>query len=172
MDFYLHLLAYSRNLISEEARCAGGTHAVSPLNLLDAEVMRLDRYGDLSHQLLQRVELRLFSTVDPVGISLPPLPSILPSASTIQRIHEHQSLVGPKLLWIFTDGSMDGIRCGAAAVLLVGSSTVSHPFSVNFEGLHSSTQAELVALPLGCHKASTLGHFRHLVIVSDSQPGL
>ena len=172
VEFYLRQLAYGRNLISAEARCTGTTHAVSPLDILDAEVARLDRYGDLSTQLLQRVEPRLFWTVDPVGISGPPLPSILPSASAIQRIREHRSSADSELLWIFTDGSVDGTRCGAAAVLFPGSSTVGHPFSVRFEGLHSSTQAELVALHLGCQKASALGRFRRLIIVSDSQPAL
>ena len=119
VEFYLHQLAYGWNLISEEPRCAGRTHAVSPLDLLDAEVMRLDRYGDLSHQLLQRVELRLFWTVGPVGISLPPLPSILPSASAIQWIREHRFSAGPELLWIFTDGSVDQ-RCASTATGLNG----------------------------------------------------
>ena len=90
MEFYLRQLAYGWNLISVEARCTGKTHAVSPLDILDAEVARLDRYGDLSAQLLQRVESRLFWTVEPVGISRPPLPSILPSASAIQRIRKHR----------------------------------------------------------------------------------
>ena len=165
-------MAYGRNLISAKARCTGKTHAVSPLDILDAEVARLDRYGDLSAQLLQRVESHLFWTVDPVGISRPPLPSILPSASAIQRIREHRPSADPELLWIFTDGSVDGLQCGAAAVLFPGSSTVGHPFSVRFEGLHSSTQAELVALHLGCQKASALGRFRRLIIVSDSRPAL
>ena len=172
VEFYLRQLAYGRNLLSAEARCAGRTHALSPLDILDTEVARLDRYGDLPLQLLQRVELRLFWTVDPVGISPPPLPSILPSTPAIQRIRAHRALADPELLWIFTDGSVDGIRCGAAAVLFAGSSSVGHPFSVRFEGLHSSTQAELVALHLGCQKASALGRFRRLIIVSDSQPAL
>ena len=172
VEFYLRQLAYGRNLISAEARCTGRTHALSPLDILDAEVARLDRYGDLPLQLLQRVELRLFWTVDPVGISQPPLPSILPSTPAIQRIREHRASADPELLWIFTDGSVDGIRCGAAAVLFAGSSSVGHPFSVHFEGLHSSTQAELVALHLGCQKASALGRFCRIIIVSDSQPAL
>ena len=172
VEFYLRQLAHGQDLLSVEARCTGRTHAVSPLDILDAEVVRLDRYGDLSAQLLQRVEPRLFWTVDPVGISRPPLLSILPSASAIQCICEHRSLADPELLWIFTDGSVDGLRCGAAAVLFPGSSTAGHPFSVRFESLHSSTQAELVALHLGCQKASALGCFCHLIIVSDSQPAL
>ena len=139
VEFHLRQLAYGRNLISAEARCIGRTHAVSPLDILDAEVMRLDRFGGLPPQLLQRVESRLFWTVDPVGISLPPLPSILTSALSIHRIRSHRSSAGPEVLWVFTDGSVDGTQCGAAAVLFVGSSTVGLPFSVHFEGPHSST---------------------------------
>ena len=52
VEFYLRQLAYGRNLISVEARCPGRTHTVSLLDILDAEVARLGRYGDLSHQLL------------------------------------------------------------------------------------------------------------------------
>ena len=134
--------------------------------------MRLERFGDLPPQLLQRVESRLSWTVDPVGISLPPLPSILSSALSIQRIRAHRSSAGSELLWVFTDGSVDGTRCGAAAVLFVGSSTAGLPFSVHFEGPHSSTPAELVAIHLSCQKALALGHFRRIIIVCDSQPTL
>ena len=118
------------------------------------------------------LSLALFWTGDPVGISLPPIPSILPPASAIQRIYEHRFSADPKLLWTFTNGSVDGTQCGAAVVLFHGSSTASHPFSVRFEGLHSSTQAGLVAIHLGCQKASALGRYRHLIIVSNSQPAL
>ena len=154
MEFFLCQLVYGRNLLSVEARCTDRTHAVSPLDILDAEVAVLDRYGDLSAQLLLCVEPHLFWTVDPISISWPPLLSILPSASAIQCIREHRSSADPELLWIFTDGLVDGIRYGATAVLFPGSSTAGHPFSVRFEGLHSSTQAKLVALHFGCQKAS------------------
>ena len=103
VEFYLRQLAYGRDLISVEARCVGMTHALSPLDVLDAEVMRLDRYGNLPRELLQRVESRHFWTVDPVAISLPPIPSILPAAFAIQRIRERRSSASPELLWIFTD---------------------------------------------------------------------
>ena len=98
VEFYLRQLAYGQNLISIEAHCTGRTHAVSPLDILDAEVVRLDRHGDLSAQLLQRVEPRLFWTMDPVSISRPPLPSILPSTSAIHRIREHRPSADPELL--------------------------------------------------------------------------
>ena len=49
MEFYLYQLAYGQNLISVEAHYVGWTHAVSPLDILAAEVARLAQYGDLSH---------------------------------------------------------------------------------------------------------------------------
>ena len=83
VEFHLCQLAYRQNLMSEEARCVGRTHAVSPLDILDAEVMRLGQFGALPPQLLQCVESHLYWTVGPVGISLPPLPSLLSSALSI-----------------------------------------------------------------------------------------
>lgn len=110
--------------------------------------------------------------VDLVATSLPPVPSILPTAFAIQRIRERRSSASPELLWIFINGSVDGTHCGAAIVLFVGSSTVGHPFSMHFEGPHSSMQVELVAIHLGCQKASALGRFRQIIVVSDSQSAL
>lgn len=150
VKFYLHQLSYSRDLILVEAHYVCETHALSPLVVLDAEVMCLDRCGNLSHQLLYRVESHIFWTVDPVAISLTPIPSVLPAAFAIQLIQEHRSSASPELLWIFTNGSVDGTRYRAIAVLFARSSRVGHPFSMYFEGSHSSTQAELVAIHLGC----------------------
>ena len=138
MEFRLCQLAYGRNNIFEEACCVDRAHAVSPLDILDAELMRLDRFGDLPQQLLQRVESCIYWTVNPVGISLPPLLSIFLSAFPIERIREHCSSAGPKASLVFTDGSVDGNWSGAAALLFVGSSMVGHPFSMHFEGPHSS----------------------------------
>lgn len=53
VEFYLRQLAYGPGLISEEAHRFSRTHALSPLDVLDAEVMHLDWYGNLSHLLLQ-----------------------------------------------------------------------------------------------------------------------
>ena len=47
VEFYLCQLAYGWNLITAKAQCIGQTHAVSPLDILATEVMRLKRYGDL-----------------------------------------------------------------------------------------------------------------------------
>ena len=59
-EFHLRQLAYRQNLISEEPLCVSRTHEVSRSEILDAEVMRLDRYGVLPQQLLQRVESHHF----------------------------------------------------------------------------------------------------------------
>ena len=172
VEFYLRQLSYGRDLLSMDARCPGCTHAVTPLDMLVAEVAHLERYGDLPRQLLQRVESRQFWSIAPIDDALPPIPSILPSALAAQRIRECRPSSAPDVLWIFTDGSVDGNMCGASAVLFCGPSSQGHPFSVHFVGLHSSTQAELVAIHLGCQKAHVLGHFRRVILVSDSQPAL
>ena len=53
MEFYLRHLTYGQELISEEARSTGRTHALTPLDILDSEVTKLAWYGDLPHHLLQ-----------------------------------------------------------------------------------------------------------------------
>ena len=172
VEFYLRQLSYGRDLLSTDVQCPGCTHAITPLDLLAAEVAHLERYGDLPRHLLRQVESRQFWSIAPTDIVLPPIPSILPSALAAHRIRECRPSSAPDVLWIFTDGSVDGTMCGASAVLFCGSSSRGHPFSVHFVGLHSSTQAELVAIHLGCEKAHALGHFRRIILVSDSQPAL
>ena len=172
LEFYLRHLTYGRELLTEEARSTGCTHAISPLDILHSEVLKLARFGGLPHTLLQQVETRRFWFSDPVGAPWPPVPSILPSALAVKRIHHHRPISSDDVLWIFTDGSVDGPRCGAAAVLYRGSQVEGTSFSVHFEGLHSSTQAELIALHLGCQHAHRLGRFRSIIMVSDSQPAL
>ena len=67
---------------------------------------------------------------------------------------------------------MDGSRCGAAALLFRGAAQEGSCSSTRFEGFHSSTQAELVAIRLGCVAARQLGSFSRITLVSDSQPAL
>ena len=148
VEFHLRRLAYGGNLIFEEARCVGRTHVVSLLDILDAEVMRIDRLGDLSPQLLQRIESRIYWIVDSLGISLPPLPSILSSALSIQQICMHHSSAGLELLWVFMDALVDSTRCGAVAVLFVGSSTLGLYSVCTLRGPRCSTHAKLVAIYL------------------------
>ena len=64
---------------------------------------------------------------------------------------------------------MDGSRCGAAAILFQGAAQDGSCFSTRFDGFHSSTQTELVAIRLGCEEARWLGSFSRITLVSDSQ---
>ena len=61
---------------------------------------------------------------------------------------------------------------GAAAVVFMGAASNSQTLVARFVGQHSSTQAELVALWLGCRNVDTSGAFCRLTFVSDSQPAL
>ena len=54
----------------------------------------------------------------------------------------------------------------------IGSSSAPTTFSIRFTGRHSSTQAELVALRLGCQHVGGLGSFDRITFVSDSQAAL
>ena len=70
------------------------------------------------------------------------------------------------------DGSVDGSRCGAATLLFQGAAQDGSCSSTRFDGFHSSTKTELVAIRLGCVVAQRLGSFSHITLVSDSQPAL
>ena len=109
---------------------------------------------------------------DPSVSSWPFTPSILDNDTSIQRIREARLHSSPDDLWIFTDGSVDGQLCGAAALFFIGDSWHSHTFAVRFIGHHSSTQAELVALHLGCQHALDFGHFHRITFICDSQCAL
>ncbi len=172
VEFYLRQLTYGRNLITEEVRYAEPSHATTPLDILDFEVAQLDRHGSLPRHYLQRVETRSFWTVDPTSESWTLVPSILDAEVATQWIRQSRPVSAPDELWIFTDGSVDGMDCGASAVLFFGSSMTRQSYSVRFVGNRSSTQAELVAIILACQKVSTLGRFRRITLVSDSQPAL
>ena len=90
----------------------------------------------------------------------------------MSHIHQaHDSAIAGDL-WIFIDGSVDGSHCGAAAILFHGAARDGSCFSTSFDGFHSSTQAELLAIRLGCEEAQRLGSFSRITLVSDSQPAL
>ena len=90
----------------------------------------------------------------------------------MNRVQEERPRSTQEDLWIFTDGFVVGSLCGAAAVFFVGAASDGQTFAARFVGHHSSTQAELVALRLGCRNVDTSGAFRRLTFVSDSQPAL
>ena len=101
----------------------------------------------------------------------PPI-SIPAREVAVSRIRQARDSASPGELWIFTDGSVDGPLCGATALLFQGPTSVGSCISLQFEGLHSSTQAELIAIRLGCTEALRLGPFSSITLVSDSQPAL
>ena len=84
VEFYLRQLSYGRDLLSMDPHYPGCTHAITPFNMLVAEVAHLEHYEDLPRQLLQCVESRQFWSIAPIDITLPPIPSILPSALAVQ----------------------------------------------------------------------------------------
>ena len=145
---------------------------VSPREILDLELRRLERASPTFRERLLRVERHCFWYVDPVDDPWTPPISILSSEAAVERIRNERRDCTPDTLWIFTDGSVDDIGCGAAAVCFQGSEHVARFFSERFVGKHSSTQTELVALALGCRRARELGSFSCTTIVSDSQAAL
>jgi len=67
---------------------------------------------------------------------------------------------------------VDGRLCGAAALLFSGSSLAPTTSLARCPGLHSSTQAELLALSIGCRAALHHGAFSSVTFVADSQAAL
>ena len=122
--------------------------------------------------MLQRVERQVHWTEDPASPPwLPPI-SFLDRETAVSSIRQARESALPGDLWIFTDGSVDGSHCGAAAILFPGAARDGSCFSTHFDGSHSSTQTELVAIRLGCEEAQRLGRFSRITLVSDSQPAL
>ena len=128
----------------------------------------------LSH--LTRVERRHFWYTDPSSPPWEPTLFAIGSRTSpgeaIHYIREARDCSLHDELWVFTDGSVSGTLCGAATILFYGTDVVGHPFAVHFEGLHSSTQAELVALRLGCDHALARPVPSRVTIVSDSLAAL
>ena len=88
------------------------------------------------------------------------------------RVEEERPRSTQEDLGICIDGSVASSLYGAAAMFFVGATSDSQIFVAQFVGHHSSTQAKLVALRLGCRNVDTSGAFRCLTFVSDSQPAL
>ena len=110
---------------------------------------------------------------DPSTPRWDPLPSILEDRdASIDRIRSGRLEASDDDLWIFTDGSVCERACGAAAVLFDGSASDGQTSSAHFQGFHSSTQAELVALRLGCAMADRRSALVRVTFVCDSQSAL
>ena len=145
---------------------------VSPRDILDLELCHLERaIPSFTEQLLQ-VERQCFWYVVPARAAWTPPISFMSAEASVDRIRNEHRTCPSDSLWIFTDGSVEGTCCGAAAVCFRGTEHADQSFSERFIGQHSSTQAELVALELGCRRARELGSSSCITIVSDSQAAL
>ena len=171
MEFYLRRLTYSEDL-STALILPPLNRTVSPLDILRQELRHMERTTSLSTSQ--------FCTVEPhrLWLTAPSSPrasfslSIPDRETALHQIRSARVTCSSTDLWVFTDGSIDGLLGGAAAVCFVGSSLTPFTFSVHFMGLHSSTQAELVALRLGCRHVPDLGTFQRVTFVTDSQAAL
>ena len=172
VEFYLRHLCYGRDLREGSTPVVSVNQTVSPREILDLELRRMGRTFPHFGERLARVERRCFWYEDPAEASWTPPVSILPAATSLDRIRLERSRCAADTLWIFTDGSVEGTDCGAAAVCFWGMSQEAHIFAERFIGQHSSTQAELVALDLGCQRGRELGRASCITIVSDSQAAL
>ena len=172
MEYHLRRLTYGDDLDLSGPSIMIRNQTIGPLDILHQEIRHLARHSSLHASLLRQVETHHLWVSDPSVSSWPFTPSILDNDISIQRIREAHLHSSPDDLWIFTDGSVAGQLCGAAALFFIGDSWHSHTFAVRFIGHHSSTQAELVALRLGCQHALDFGHFQRITFISDSQCAL
>ena len=172
VDFYLRNLAYGRDLVPNPEAVTSRSLLSPPLSILCLELRQLSRTGRCTFAMLPRVERRVLWTEDPAAPPWTPPISFLDRETAVSHIRRARDSALDEDLWIFTDGSVDGSRCGAAALLFRGAAQEGSCSSTRFEGFHSSTQAELVAIRLGCVAARQLGSFSRITLVSDSQPAL
>ena len=172
VDFYLRRLTYGEDVEASGPPTILSSGRVGPLDILRRELRHMHRHASLPSTAFQGVETRPLWPTDPSTACWEPRPSILDREAAMTRVQEERPRSTPEDLWIFTDGSVVGSLCGAAAVFFVGAASASQTFAARFVGHHSSTQAELVALRIGCRNVDASGAFRRLTFVSDSQPAL
>lgn len=171
VDFYLRRLTYGEDLLAVETpRTVNQT--VSPIDILRLEVRQLQRLSSVPSSVFSTVETHALWFMDPASASCPFTVSILDRDAAIARLRAARQASPPTALWVFTDGSVDGRLCGAAALLFSGSSMTPTTYVVRFSGHHSSTQAEVVALLLGCQGVLHHGPISSVTFVSDSQAAL
>ena len=173
VDFYLRHLAYGEDLTARSP--PHPSCHVGPVELLQSELR-----GFSSRIAIEQIPLSYFPRVerihfwytDPSSPTWEPTLLVLPPSDAVHYIREARDRSSQDEVWVFTDGSVSGTLCGAAAILFTGTDPTGQPSAVHFEGLHSSTQAELVALRLGCNQALTFGATSCITIVSDSLSAL
>ena len=172
VDFYLRTLAHGRDLVPNREAVTSRSLLSPPLSILCLELRQLSQTGFCTLEMLQHVECRVLWTENLATPPWTPPISFLDRETTVSHIRHARDSSHVEDLWIFMDGSVDGSRCGAAALLFQGAAQDSSCSSTRFDGCHSSTQTELVAIRLGCVAAQRLGSFSHISLVSDSQPAL
>ena len=145
---------------------------VSPRDIVVHELRQLDRLSSTPASVFSAVDSHRLWLTDPASNPITFTPSILDRESAMDQIRTARSASSATDLWVFTDGSVEGLHCGAAALLFWGSETAPQTFTIGFSGPHSSTQAELAALLLGCRRASLASPSSSITFVSDSQAAL
>ena len=146
MEFYLRNLEYGRNLVPGQEAVTSQSLLSPPISILCLELCQLTRTRLGPFEMLQHVERQVHWTEDP---ALPPwTPPILflDQETAVSHIRQARDSALAGDLWIFTDGSVDGSRCGVVAILFQGAAQDGSCFSTHFDGFHSSTQTELVAI--------------------------
>ena len=150
VEFYMRHLAYDWDLREGPAPPTTVTRMVSPWEILDLELRQLEWAFPHFCEHLAQVEQRHFWFEDPAEAFWTPPISILPMDASMDRIRHEHSHCAMDTLWIFTGGFVEGTSCGAVALCFWGTTPNAHTLSTHFIAPHSSTQAELVALDLGC----------------------
>ena len=144
----------------------------SPSDILRGELTSLCTSQQIPTSIFSRVECRRWWYSDPADTSWEPSPSFLDRDTAPSRIQQARLASDPNHLWIFCDGSVQDTSCGAAAICFRGPDSHAQTFVVRFSGQHSSTQAELVALRLGCSHALDFGKSKCITFISDCRPAL
>ena len=168
--FHIRQLSYGRDVRPALPVC-GLNRLASPSDILRKELRELSVGGHVTSTMLSTLERRVVWGEDPSLLQWCPTPIIPSRTAAPGYIRDLRQTSASSELWIFTDGSVDGLHCGAGVVCYRGTSPSGVSRAVAFTGHHSSTQAELVALGLGCYLASSIGR-RPVTFVSDSQPAL
>ncbi len=172
VQFYLRQLTYDRDLLAPDDTHRRLNPILSPRDVLHRELLQLETSGHASQSMCRRVERRLYWPTDPSFSAWAPSVTILDRDAAISQFRQAREKTSSDTLWIFTDGSLDGFNCGAAAVIFRGATIEGQPVSLRFVGLHSTTQVELVAIKLGCEHTLPLGYFSSIILVCDSQSAL
>ena len=145
---------------------------VSPKDIVVQKLRQLDKLSSTPTSVFSAVDSHRLWLTDPASNPITFTPSILNWESAMDQIRTARSASSAIDLWVFIDGSMEGLHCGAAAPLFWGSETTPQTFAIGFSGSHSSMQAKLAALLPGCHRASLVGPSSTITFVSDSQAAL